>query len=177
MTHTIYIDDTVIIRRKYEVPECCPRCKEAFELGEAVLKSRHLWPRNETLMLTTLIEGATKREVVQVKDTPSYGPQTHMLTELRCHRCDYLLAAAHSRQYVLAEMNRLMAFKLRGLLYDSNAKDETVQRKCFEETQGYHGDCEACNFETELGDEEVPHPIDPHAHSCVREENELNKSR
>lgn len=135
LTHTIYVDDTVIIRRKYEVPSHCPRCKEKFKLGEAVLKSKHLWPRDETLMLTTLMEGTTKREVVQVKDDPSYGPHTNILTELRCFRCDHLLATAHSRTYVLEEMDQQMASKLRELLYDSNAKDDTVQRMCFPENQ------------------------------------------
>lgn len=135
MTHTIYVDDTVIVRRKYEVPSHCPRCKERFSLGKAVMKSKHLWPRDEKLMLTTLMEGTTKREVVQVTNEPSYGPQTNILTELRCNRCDHLLATAHSRTYVLEEMDQQMASKLRDLLYDSNAKDDTVQHMCFPEKE------------------------------------------
>ena len=168
MTHQIFVDDTVIIRRPFEVPAKCPRCKEKFTLGQAVLRSKHLWPREETLMLTTLIEGATKRAIVSVKEASGYGPQTNILTEVRCIRCDHLFAASHSRMYILAEMDGLMAFKLRGLLYDSNAKDDLVQKKCFDETQGYHGDCQACNIEAEIGTEEVPHPIDPRVHTCQR---------
>lgn len=168
MTHKIFLDDSVIIRRQYEVPKECARCGEEFTLGKVVLKSRHLWPREEQLMLTTLTDGKTKRDVVQVKDTGAYGGQPNQMLELRCQRCNHLLAASHSRSYELSAMDRLYAFKLRNLLYDSNARDQEIQRKCFDETQGYHGDCLACNIEAEIGTEEVPHPIDPRIHTCKK---------
>lgn len=172
MTHEIFVDDTVVIRRKVEIPKACPRCKTEYNLGHPVLKSETLRPREETMTLSTVLEGNTKRCVVSVnaaKNTPRYGDNPRLILEVRCLYCNHLLGAAHSRMYELLLMDRVMAFKLRELLYDSNANDEQVQRKCFDETQGYHGECLACNFAAEIGTEEVPHPIDPRVHSCVRD--------
>lgn len=35
---------------------------------------------------------------------------------------------------------------------------------------GYKGDCEACNVETMIGTEEVPHPVNAKLHSCITEQ-------
>lgn len=172
MTHEIFVDDTVVIRRKLEIPDRCPKCKRHYEIGDTVLKAQTLRPREEHLKLGTLLEGKVKRAVISVsstKNTTPHGPNPRLIVEVRCLGCNYIHMAAHSRMYVLAEMDKVMAFKLRGLLYDSDVPDETAQRKCYDETQGYHGDCFACNIEAEIGTEEVPHPIDPRAHTCVRD--------
>lgn len=174
MAHKIFVDDTVVIRRTLEVPERCPGCKRHFNLGDTVLKTVTLRPKEETLRLCTVLDGETKREVVSVKDSTAIADRTpRQVLEVRCLACNCLIMVARSRTYDLAELDRLMAFKLRDLLYDSNASDDLVQRKCFEETQGYHGACLACNIEADIGTEEVPHPIDPRAHSCLRDPNHV----
>lgn len=178
MPHEIFVDDTVVIRRKLEIPERCPKCRRHYNLGDTVLKTVTLRPKDETLHLSTLTDGETKRDVVSVKDTAWQGAGPRLILEVRCLACNHLHAVAHSRMYDLLEMGRLMAFKLRGLLYDSNAADPQVRRKCFDENEGYHGDCMACNIEADIGTEEVPHPIDPRVHTCVRDpEHEQHKPR
>ncbi len=169
MTHHIYLDDTVVIRRRFEIPEKCPRCTTPIHLGVAALDALQLRPRDERLVLTTLTNGKTKQDVVQVVNTAQFGENPRLMIRVRCPRCKHTFAKAHSRTYDLLEMDRLMAFKLRGLLYDSNAADPQVRRKCFEENEGYHGDCMACNIEADIGTEEVPHPIDPRVHTCLRD--------
>jgi hypothetical protein len=169
MTHHVYIEDAVVIRRRFEIPEACPHCKTRYGLGRAVITSTRLLPREETLMLTTVLgTDQTQREVVMVKERAPYQESPHQLIELKCTSCGFCLTSGLIRKYNLAEMGKLDAFKLRGVLYDSNAKDDEVQRKCYDETQGYHGDCLACNIEADIGTEEVPHPIDPRVHSCQK---------
>lgn len=36
---------------------------------------------------------------------------------------------------------------------------------------GYVGTCSACNFESEHGTEEVPHPVHPSVHTCKTHQN------
>jgi hypothetical protein len=50
---------------------------------------------------------------------------------------------------------------------------EIIRLKRNECHQGYHGSCEACNIEAEIGTEEVPHPIDERIHTCNKVENSL----
>ncbi len=164
----IYIDDMAVIRRQIELPEECPRCKRKLEPG-TVLTGWALLPREERSRLVVTRAGNTRIELAEVLKSIRWGRDHNRLPlDYRC-QCNYILAQQLTRRYELAEMDRQTAFKLRGLLYDSNAKDDTVQRKCYDETQGYHGDCFACNIEAEIGTEEVPHPIDPRLHTCVRD--------
>lgn len=166
LTHSIFLDDTVVIRRKFEIPTTCPRCKTKLDLGQAVVQSQTLRPREKQLMLTTLLHEGTVHEVVSVKNVNHYGTNPRLILDVKCINCGHVLAAAHSRTHELLEMDRTMAFKLRGLLYDRNARDPQVRKKCYDETEGYHGDCFECNIEAEIGTEEVPHPIDARVHSC-----------
>lgn len=170
MNHKVFVDDTVVIRRELEIPDDCPRCKRPYNLGDIVMRSVTLRPMEETLVLSTVLEGKTMQSVVSVKDSTMIRDRTiRQVLEIRCTFCNHLHAVAHSRMYNLRAMDRLMAFKLRQLLYDSNAVDPQIRRKCFEENEGYHGDCFACNIEAEIGTEEVPHPIDPRVHTCVKD--------
>ncbi len=170
MTHKVFVDDTIQIRRELEVPERCPGCRRHYNLGDTVMKAVTLRPKEETLHLSTVLAEGTRYEVASIKDSITMPARsTRLVLEMRCLACGYLHAVAHSRMYKLAEMDRLTAFKLRGLLYDNNAVDPQIRRKCFEENEDYHGDCLACNIEADIGTEEVPHPIDPRVHTCVRD--------
>ncbi len=169
MTHRVYLDDAVIVQRPFDIPEKCPRCGHRFELGEVEFISKHLWAREEKLMLTTVQDGDVVRNVVSVKDYVPYAPQhPGRFMELRCHMCASLLASAHTRTWLLEALDQEYAYKLRGLLYDSNVSDPLVITKCFDGTRGYVGDCRACNIEAEIGTEEVPHPIDTRLHTCKK---------
>lgn len=132
MTHTIYVDDTVVIRRRVEVPERCPRCKRHYSLGDTVMRATTLRPKEEQLRLTSVLSGGTHQQVVEVKEaTPMVGLNPRLIIKIECLACHHILAVSHSRMYELEEMDQEMATKLRGLLYDSNALDPEVQRKCF----------------------------------------------
>lgn len=166
MAHEIFLDDVVVIKRKFKIPDRCPRCRRLFELGDAVLRSQRMRPREETLRLTTVLDDTQLREVVEVKDRSGFEEYPNFLVEISCISCNHIFYRTHKRMYVLEEMDRTMAFKLRGLLYNSNVQEPLIRKKCYDETEGYHGDCLACNIEAEIGTEEVPHPIDVRVHSC-----------
>ena len=136
MAFEVYLDDAVIVQRRFELPESCPQCGHKFVLGEAQFKSRHLWPREELLMLSTLLDGTAKREVVSVKDPIPFTPPAGRFMELCCLRCNFVLASAHTRTWLLDAMDRTLAFKLRTILYDRTVKDPAVKTKCFDETEG-----------------------------------------
>lgn len=164
----VLLGDHVVIQRYVELPDECPRCKAKIEPG-TVLTGWQMRPRYEKLRLMQTKDKNKTTELAETVKTIRYSEvwSARIPVDYRC-KCNHILASAHHCMYELTGMDRRMAFKLRGLLYDSNAKDETVRRKCFDETQGYHGDCLACNIEAEIGTEEVPHPIDARVHTCKK---------
>lgn len=168
MTHRVFVDDTVVIRRSIEVPEACPRCKSPFDLGREVFKGMTMRPRVEKLVLSTVIDEKTKRHVVSVKDVSPYGTWPRLILDIKCNHCDHVLLVAHSRTYELDGMAPSYAAKLQGLLYDSNARDPVVQRVVFKSDAPKHPTCRMCDIEAEIGTEEVPHPIDGRLHTCEK---------
>ena len=171
----VLLGDHVVIHRYVELPDVCPRCKAKIEPG-TVLTGWQMRPRYEKLRLTRTKDKNKTTELAETVNAVRWGDKWSVRVPLdyRCP-CNYILAEAHPRAYELTSMDKLTAFKLRGLLYDSNAKDPQVLRKCYDESQGYHGDCAACNIEADIGTEEVPHPIDARLHTCNRDWHELNQ--
>lgn len=164
----VLLGDHVVIHRYVELPDVCPRCKVKVEPG-TVLTGWQMRPRFEKMRLTTLKDKNKLTELAGTINVVRWGDKWSVRIPLdyRC-ACNHILASAHNRAYDLVSMDKLTAFKLRGLLYDSNAEDPQVQRKCYDETQGYHGDCVACNIEADIGTEDVPHPIDVRLHTCEK---------
>lgn len=169
MGHKFYVRDLAIVTREVELPDACPRCKIKFEVGSTDVEAWHLRPRLERLRLTTVTDGHETTEVcATTKTMPSTEEEwIRMPTIVRCGNCTRILFRLKYKVHDLQRMDKLLAFKLRGILYDETSCDETIRRRCFDETVGYHGDCIACNIEADIGTEEVPHPIDRRLHTCV----------
>lgn len=147
-----------------ELPEVCPNCDQKLvDIENGHFRSARL----QRVLHSVGIDkdgqqddfGVTGRAQSAYPGSIAYS----------CTSCGEELIPEHKRTYILEAMDSTLAFKLRGLLYDSNVKHELIRSKCFTESAGYHGDCLACNIETEIGTEEVPHPVDPRVHTCKKQ--------
>lgn len=153
----------VTIEATVDLPDECPSCKAPF-VGDG---SRLLTWQREELAYKSRISHDKERGGVELEAMERAGDLIHP-TGFSCDNCEGFILDSHESMYVLEEMDPLMAFKLRGLLFDENVLDPEIKKKVFTETAGYHGECRACNMEAEIGTEEVPHPIDPRVHTCKK---------
>lgn len=159
------ICDFVTIERTIDLPDSCPECNANFVGKGSKLIA---WSRDERAFSAFIVRDDNQLgNGVEFDKYLRSGDLSHS-TGYACQECDHVLFDSHERLYELEEMGKTMAFKLRGLLYDANVLDEDIKKKVFDELNGYHAYCMACNFEAEIGTEEVPHPVDPRAHTCQR---------
>lgn len=169
MGHKIFVSHLVAIEVEKELPDECPRCHAEFGIGSTNVACWQLRAVNEQLRLTAVKANGRTTEVFETKKTQGAGaPATaRMPRHFFCNQCGYQLESGTLKAYRLSEMDPLMAFKLRGLLFDENVRDESVKQLVYPEALGYYGDCVACNIEADIGTEEVPHPIDRRLHTCL----------
>ncbi len=113
-------------------------------------------------------------ETLPAKQHSMNEPWIRIPAIYKCAVCGYGLARQHTREYDLQNMSDTFAFKLQGLLYDSNVLDPAIKAKVWATDAGTNG-CVACMLETAIGTEEVPHPIDPRVHTCTRNTDELQR--
>lgn len=179
MSHKVFVRDIVAITRHVELPDRCPKCKVEFGKGSLNVKLWSLKPQFEQIRLTSVIACGKETDVFETK--PVGQPQNHgdwdrLPAIFKCANCHHTLASYHRRTYDLQDMTPALATHLQGLLYDANVKDPDIKKKVWG-MLGYQGDCVACNMETELATEEVPHPIDARVHTCVRSKDVVDKKR
>lgn len=178
--HKVFVRDVVAIDREVMLPDHCPRCEADFGPGSMNVKLWSLKPVFDQLRLTTVIACGKEEHVFETRHTPQKSVQDGDWDRLpaifKCANCGLTLAKYHRRTWILEALDERLAAQLRTLLYDSNVKDPTILKKVWG-MMGYQGNCMACNVETELGTEEVPHPVDPRVHTCARKTDELNTER
>lgn len=175
MTHQAFVRDIIAITRAIELPDECPKCHAEFGPGTTNIKCWHLRPYFDKVRLTKVFACGKPEDVVETLQTTQHSivePWTRLPAIFKCAKCSHTLAKYHIRLYDLQEMSQADAFKLQGLLYDYNVLDPEVQAKVWANDFG-DKDCSACIIEAALGTEEVPHPIDPRVHTCVRNSDEL----
>jgi len=180
MPHEVFVRDLIAVERKVVLPDHCPRCKAEFGPGSKNVKLWSLKPIFHQVRLTKVIACGKETDVFETMAAPQQpvqdGDWDRLPAIFKCANCHLTLAKYHRRTWILEALDEQLAAQLRTLLYDSNVLDPDIKKKVWG-MSGYQGNCLACNMETELGTEEVPHPIDPRVHTCARNVDELDTKR
>jgi len=175
--HEVFVRDVLAIERAVTLPDCCPKCRTPFNVGTKNVKLWSLKPVFHQVRLTKVKAEGKTLDVFETTGTAQLpvqeGDWDRLPAIFKCANCHHTLAKYHRRTYILEALDDKLAAQLRTLLYDANVLDPVIKKKVWG-MMGYQGNCLACNIETELGTEEVPHPVDPRVHTCVRKPNELD---
>jgi|SRR6478609_3071027 len=171
MPHEAFVCDLIAVRRTVMLPDHCPKCKIEFGPGSKNVKLWSLRPIFHQVRLTKVMACGKEEDVFETTGSAQLpvgdGDWDRLPAIFKCANCHTTLARYHRSTWVLEAMDNELAAQLRTLLYDSNVLDPEVKKKVWGMV-GYQGSCRACNMETELGTEEVPHPIDARVHTCTR---------